>query len=100
MLGRSTSSAVNRTAQRADKEYALRYDWRGNSLIVMHNFDEKPHEIRIKPGIEGGERLVNLLVENQSEADKGGTHRLALEAYGYRWFRIGSLNHILRRTRV
>jgi maltose alpha-D-glucosyltransferase/alpha-amylase len=79
---------------------ALRYDWRGNSLIVIHNFDEKPHEIRIKPGVEGGERLVNLLVENQSDADEGGTHRLALEAYGYRWFRVGSFNYILRRTRA
>jgi maltose alpha-D-glucosyltransferase/alpha-amylase len=79
---------------------AIRYDWRGNSLVIMHNFDEKPHEVRIKPGVEGGARLVNLLVKNESNADETGVHRIALEAYGYRWYRVGSLNHILKRTKV
>lgn len=76
---------------------AMRYDWRGNSIVVVHNFDEKPHEIRIKPEVEGGKSLVNLLVEDQSTADANGTHNIALEAYGYRWYRVGILNHILRR---
>jgi maltose alpha-D-glucosyltransferase/alpha-amylase len=78
---------------------AMRYDWQGNSLIVIHNFDEKPHETRIKPGVEGGEKLVNLLVKDESQADGRGFHRIALEAYGYRWYRVGSLNYILRRER-
>ena len=78
---------------------AIRYDWRGNSLVVVHNFAEKPHEVRLKPGVEGGARLVNLLVKEESNADETGVHRIALEAYGYRWYRVGSLNHILRRTK-
>lgn len=78
---------------------AIRYDWRGNALVVVHNFDEKPHEVRIKPGGEGGTRLVNLLVQEESNADETGVHRITLEAYGYRWYRVGSLNHILRRTK-
>ncbi|MGH7825601.1 MAG: alpha-amylase family protein [Candidatus Binatia bacterium] len=78
---------------------AMRYDWRGNSVVVVHNFDEKPHEIRIRPGVQGAERLVNLLVKDQSEADESGTHRISLEAYGYRWYRVGSLSHILKRTK-
>jgi maltose alpha-D-glucosyltransferase/alpha-amylase len=41
--------------------------------------------------------LVNLWVEEQSAADPSGIHRIALEAYGYRWYRVGTLNHILRR---
>jgi maltose alpha-D-glucosyltransferase / alpha-amylase len=76
---------------------AMRYDWRGNSIVVVHNFDEKPHEVRINPELEGGKRLVNLWVEEQSAADPSGIHRIALEAYGYRWYRVGTLNHILRR---
>lgn len=79
---------------------AMRYDWRGNSLIVIHNFDEKPHETRIKPGVEGGEKLVNLLVKDESQADGRGFHRIALEAYGYRWYRVGSLNYILQREKA
>ncbi len=79
---------------------AIRFDWRRNSLIVIHNFDEKPHEVVIKPGREGGEKLVNLLIEDQSDAEKDGTHRISLEGYGYRWYRIGGLNHILHREKA
>jgi maltose alpha-D-glucosyltransferase / alpha-amylase len=78
---------------------AMRYDWRGNSLVIVHNFDEKAHEVRIRPNVEGGEKLLNLLVEDESRADAGGTHRIALEAYGYRWYRIGTLSHVLHRRK-
>jgi maltose alpha-D-glucosyltransferase/alpha-amylase len=33
--------------------------------------------------------LINLLTENHSHADKRGRHKLVLEPYGYRWFRVG-----------
>jgi maltose alpha-D-glucosyltransferase / alpha-amylase len=78
---------------------AMRYDWRGNSLVVVHNFDEKAHEIRITPEAQGGEKLLNLLVEDESRADARGTHRIALEAYGYRWYRVGNLSHVLHRRK-
>ena len=77
----------------------MRYDWRGNALITIHNFDEKPHEARLRLG-PGGDRLVNLLVEKESQADETGTHKIALEGYGYHWYRVGGLNHILRREKV
>lgn len=76
---------------------AMRYDWRGNSLIIVHNFDAKPHEVRIKPGVKGGETLTNLLIEDRSRADKAGIHRIQLEAYGYRWYRVGGMNYVLHR---
>jgi maltose alpha-D-glucosyltransferase / alpha-amylase len=78
---------------------ALRYDWRGNSLVVVHNFDDKAHEVKVKVGAEGGERLVNLLKRESCVADRSGAHRLSLEAYGYGWFRVGDLEDIFRRTR-
>ena len=78
---------------------AIRYDWRGNSLVVVHNFDEQPHEVRIKPNCPGGERLINLLTSEQSDADKMGKHRLALEAFDYRWYRVGGLNYAIRREK-
>jgi maltose alpha-D-glucosyltransferase/alpha-amylase len=78
---------------------AMRYDWRGNSLVVVHNFAERSQEARIKPEVEGGEKLVSLLHNDESHADESGTHRMALEAYGYRWYRVGDLNHILRRRK-
>src|SRR5690606_15046548 len=42
---------------------ALRCDWRGNAVLTIHNFDKSPHEVVLDPGVEGGERLSNLLYE-------------------------------------
>ena len=79
---------------------AMRYDWRDNSLVVIHNFDDHPHEITVNPDCPGQERLTNLLVEEQSRADRDGNHHLKLEAFGYRWYRVGGLDHIIRREKV
>jgi maltose alpha-D-glucosyltransferase/alpha-amylase len=77
---------------------ALCFDWRGNSVVVVHNFDEKPHEVKLTIKRDRAERLVNLVDEDESVADAAGVHRIALEAFGYRWFRLGDLNYALRRT--
>ena len=79
---------------------AMRYDWRGNSIVVVHNFAEHPHEVRITPGVEGGETLVNLREEETSRADASGAHRLALDAHAYRWYRVGGLDYALNRERL
>jgi maltose alpha-D-glucosyltransferase/alpha-amylase len=41
--------------------------------------------------------LINLLAEDHSHADKRGKHRMVIEAYGYRWYRVGGLDYLLRR---
>ena len=78
---------------------ALRYDWRGSSIVVLHNFDEKPHEAHLQPHPGGGDRLTNLLVDEQLEGDSGGTYRIPLETYGYRWYRIGGMMGLLQREK-
>jgi hypothetical protein len=55
---------------------AMRYDWRDNSLVLIHNFDALPHDIIVKPNCEGEEKLINLLVEEQSQADQEARHHL------------------------
>src|SRR3954462_3222220 len=79
---------------------AMRYDWRNNSVLFLHNLHEQPREILLDPGVSGehGKLLVNLLAEDHSEANKAGKHRIVLEGYGYRWYRIGGLDYLLRRT--
>jgi len=66
----------------------VRYDWRNNSVLFVHNLDEKPREIAFSAGVDGeaGKLLVNLLAEDHSHADDKGRHRLVLEPYGYRWY--------------
>jgi len=63
---------------------ALRYDWRNNSALFLHNLHEQPREILVDPGVssEQDKLLVNLLAENHSRANKSGKHRIMLEGYG------------------
>jgi maltose alpha-D-glucosyltransferase/alpha-amylase len=86
---------------------ALRYDWRNNSVVIVHNLNAIPVEVWLNVGknpndkehkSKDGEGLVNLLSSDNSDADGSGRHYLLLEPYGYRWFRSGGLDYILKRS--
>lgn len=81
---------------------AIRYDWRGNSMLMIHNLDAAPREVLLKPDAPDGQgdRLIDILGDHHSEAEEGGQHRLVLEGYGYRWYRVGGLDYLLRRRDV
>ena len=59
-------------------------------------------EILLDPGVSRaqGKLLVNLLAEDHSRANESGKHRIMLEGYGYRWYRVGGLDYLLRRTDI
>jgi len=83
----------------------LRYDWRNNSVLFVHNLDSRPREVTFSAGLQGadaeaGKLLVNLLTEDHSRAGKDGKHCLVIEGYGYRWYRVGGLDYLLRRSDV
>ena len=78
---------------------ALRYDWRNNGVVFLHNFDAKGHVVTFGAGSVQGATLANLLSGEHSHADGRGQHRIELEGYGYRWFRVGGLDYLLRRSR-
>lgn len=79
---------------------AIRYDWRDNSVVLVHNLSANPCEIRFDTGLEGEDnrRLVNVLSTDHSVADESGKHRILLEPYGYRWYRAGGLTYLLNRS--
>jgi maltose alpha-D-glucosyltransferase/alpha-amylase len=79
---------------------AIRYDWRNNSVVVAHNLSAEPREVLLDVGVEDSRCLVNLLSRENSDADAAGKYRLLLEPYGYRWFRVGGLDYILKRSAV
>jgi maltose alpha-D-glucosyltransferase/alpha-amylase len=79
---------------------AIRYDWRNNSVVVVHNLSAEPREVLLDVGVEDSGCLVNLLSQEISDADAAGKHRLLLEPYGYRWYRVGGLDYILKRSAV
>ena len=80
----------------------MRYDWRKNSVLFVHNFAEQPREIALSAGLPDGEgdQLTNLLSEDHSNCDAKGRHRILLEGYGYRWYRVGGLDYILKRSDI
>jgi maltose alpha-D-glucosyltransferase/alpha-amylase len=49
------------------------------------------------PG-EHGRVLSNLLSDDHSFSGDDGKHRIVMEGYGYRWYRVGGLDYLLRRT--
>jgi len=81
---------------------AMRYDWRNNSVVFVHNLADTPCEICFAvagvPG-ETSDVLINLLSSDHSRA-RAGKHRLTLEAYAYRWFRVGGLDYLLKRSEI
>jgi maltose alpha-D-glucosyltransferase/alpha-amylase len=83
----------------------MRYDWRNNSVLFVHNLDGKPREVAFSVGLTGenaphGRLLVNLLSEDHGHAGEDGRHRLVIEPYGYRWYRVGGLDYLLRRSEI
>jgi maltose alpha-D-glucosyltransferase/alpha-amylase len=80
----------------------IRYDWRNNSVLFVHNLDEKPREISFSTGLsnDAGRLLVNLLTEDHTQANERGKHTLVPEPYGYRWYRVGGLDYLLKRSDI
>jgi len=81
---------------------AMRYEWRNNSVVLLHNLGAEPCEVHMRLGRKLGENqdLINVLSDDHSLPSSGGTHRILLEPYGYRWYRVGGLDYLLRRSEV
>ncbi len=82
--------------------FMMRYDWRNNSVLFIHNLSDQPTELEVKAKALGKncDCLINLLSDAHSDADAKGRHSILLEPYGYRWFRVGGLDYLLKRTEV
>jgi maltose alpha-D-glucosyltransferase/alpha-amylase len=70
---------------------AMQYTFNDRTTVIIHNFGDRPAVARLRINAPGGERLVNLLANDQSDA-QNGRHLIELEPYGYRWYRVGGLD--------
>jgi maltose alpha-D-glucosyltransferase / alpha-amylase len=82
----------------ADDVLVMEFTWRGHSLIVLHNFVDKPRAVHIPVATAGTPVLVDLLWTNDSRAEERGYHEIELEPYGYRWFRAKGLDRNVPRV--
>jgi maltose alpha-D-glucosyltransferase/alpha-amylase len=82
----------------SDEVLAIRYDWRNTSLVTLHNFADARRTARVEVCATNGHTLVDVFDHRHSRADASGAHRIAMEPYGYRWFRVGAADNALDRT--
>lgn len=57
-----------------DGVLALRYDWRNNAVVTIHNLLAEPAEIQLRVGDERGRQLTNLLTQDHSHSNGRGVH--------------------------
>jgi len=81
-----------------DGVLAIRYDWRNNAVVTLHNLRNESTEIQVRLGDEKGRQLVNLLTQDHSQANGRGVHTIVMEPYGYHWYRVGGLGYLLERS--
>jgi maltose alpha-D-glucosyltransferase / alpha-amylase len=81
---------------------AMQYDWRDNSVLILHNLKGEAQEVTLSVDLDDERRnlLVSLLSEDHSRAGADGKHTIAIEPFGYRWFRVGGLDYLLRRAEI
>ena len=62
--------------------FAIRYDWRNNSVVFVHNLLGTPREVGFDVGLPGEQAglLVNLLSEDHSRS-RDSRHQLLLEGF-------------------
>jgi maltose alpha-D-glucosyltransferase/alpha-amylase len=78
----------------------MRYEWRDNSVTLVHNLSPLPREVSFSVGTgqEQACTLINLLSDDHSQPIDGNKHRILLEPYGYRWYRVCGLDYLLSRS--
>ncbi len=68
--------------------FAHRCDWDGSTVIAVHNLGAEAVDVRIAvDDVPDAVAVDDLLRGGRLEVKRGGV-RLALEGYGYRWFRV------------
>jgi maltose alpha-D-glucosyltransferase/alpha-amylase len=75
---------------------ALRYVWRNDEVLTVHNLRDESVEIELHLRGDVGKKLVSLFTHERSENPRG-KHRLVLAPYGYVWYRMGGLSYLLDR---
>jgi maltose alpha-D-glucosyltransferase/alpha-amylase len=76
---------------------AMRYDWRGTSIVTLHNFAAHAVKVKFKVGVARDELMVDVFADRHSRMQNDGMHSIPLEPYGWRWYRVGSSDTTLDR---
>ena len=79
---------------------AIRYQWRGASLMTLHNFSDRMHKVQLSADTAGSRVLVNVFDNQESRAQNDGEHYITLRPYGWTWLRAGVPDNTLDLTEL
>lgn len=72
----------------AETTLAIRYDWKGRGLIMVHNFSPEPQNVQINTGKKASNQLRVLQDSTTVKTNPEGILTVQLPPYGYRWYRV------------
>jgi maltose alpha-D-glucosyltransferase/alpha-amylase len=75
--------------------FAIRYDYDGGVVLVMHNLSSKTVECELTISASDIGRLLDMFGDRQYEPLDADNPKIRLEGYGYRWLRSGDVGHSL-----
>lgn len=67
---------------------AIRYNWQGRSLVMIHNFSPQPQQNQLHTNPKAGLKLVDLLAKSEKQIGADGNFSVDLPAYGFKWYRV------------
>jgi maltose alpha-D-glucosyltransferase / alpha-amylase len=76
---------------------AIRYDFRGVSMLTLHNFSSRRQSLAVDPRTDNSGLLVDVFDNNHSRSENG-MHEVTLPPYGHRWYRVGAPDNAINRT--
>ena len=79
---------------------AIRYDWRNNSVVFVHNLMGTPREVEFRRRL-ARQRMPacwSISCRRTTAARATAAITCCSRAYGYRWFRVGGLDYLLKRS--
>ncbi len=68
--------------------FAHRCEWRGGVVVAIHNLAAEACTVTLDVNAEESRHLCDLFGDRLYEPFSDGAHRISLEGYGYRWFRL------------
>jgi maltose alpha-D-glucosyltransferase / alpha-amylase len=77
---------------------AMEYQWRGTTLVCVHNLSAEACEVGIPLEAPRAQKIVDL-IDDEPRRDENGSPRVMLDAFGHKWYRVNAANPALLRRR-
>jgi maltose alpha-D-glucosyltransferase/alpha-amylase len=77
---------------------AVHYEWHGTGLVTLHNFSDNRRRVTLKIPGPHGDYLAEIFDGRHSRGQNDGAHRITLDPYAWRWYRVGAADTTLQRA--